>query len=1780
MTAWEATTNDDFEPALRPATTQREIGESHLVTVSANFTRKFTGAAWLGGRVERLTCERLQTNIPSVGFDAAARLSNVIEMHSDKYSWTISLRQGGLLLAFVLRASEATIAARPPAQKYSTTPRSHNCAWTAKLPRSSQDMNPTGGGSYGGPFAHQGMGQPSHQSINPAMLASYNQPQQQPSQYGGVSPAQLLNGMANSNHMQQQQQHNQQQMMMMNGAGLNPSALSAAANSGMSSGGGGGMNSFMNGGGPGMSAPMNPQMQQPQLQLTPQMIQMLAHAGVTREQLAGMNPAERQTALREAMITMRQRQIQNQQAQQQHFLPDQGSYERPGSAMGMGMGGRKVRHRMVSNPSLRLRILDPGPILGPPTRNAAATTSTATELGAKLLRDTWFAVQSLSTEPTAVRPATASPPFQFDGSSFPHDALVVRFRQPPQFGPQAHTPQRQSSIPRSVSPVKRAPSTPVHPDAVSSIPPAVPPPSALPAPSTAPGPLPAAVPSLPPLPASVNLNPAVTRVTVVPLSTSLTTIPPIDPDEVKEIKEWMEVDRKYETVYRDMKVRMGTEHRELMGPRHIPWWEKGTLDMNASRFLQAREKFEVRYPYRKRDPNSRRKPPKREGLKLPRKPDPEDANRHEELVPIRLEFDVDHHKVRDTFVWDMNAADVGPEHFAQTVIEDYNLAPSYHAVIVKAIQDQLSDYRAHSPNYDGDSWNVVRTTDTLRQGTLEGESAEWWCNWRKRLRTEYGLARAERNKRRKLRKVTKDEPENEQPMSVEEFTVNSTTLREDMRILIRLDIIAGSIKLDDQFEWDLDNEDASPEEFAEIYAQELGLGGEFRTAIVHSIRGADDDVRNSFLPSLSSATRAMDQVQSFTPLLNYLSDGELERHEKERDKDFNKRRKKGRGGRRGVALPDREPIRTCRTPAIGFPEPDPATLAAAAAASAPVSRRAAAAAASVTIANLVASENAPEPGDSSPQPMYRTSSLPALPLPPPPPMLKEKTAKGFFKPPPAVTAKRAKELERSAKEKEFAEGQQQNMINGVWHCSNCGCPDSLAIGRRKGPLGDKSQCGTCGKYWHRYRKPRPVEYNSDYEFHANGGKKEVESPVVVPASVPLPVSVSSPPPAAASAVVSPLTPTNASSAPPTSASPAPPSSTPSAPAPPPIPAVPLPPRPTQPPEWLSNAMQALQARYRDDRFEVLPKATAVEWEWRLKCLDCPGKLYITAPTLWLVSLFEYCTISLCGIPSPRPPPSLPKTFIARSPSGFRFYTAQRAPPKVPTRPGHDAAHTESAQARPVVAAVGQTSQHAEERIDGSTAFQPQPFNVPGSPIFGGNSLRDAALTTVVGLMMVFVGGVAYKQIESAFSAGYDPALELATYQNKALEKSTEETSIDQLDEDGPWTKHLRRKEQDWIDAIVQGREPGHYFVLLGPKGSGKGTMIFDAMAACEADGVAMLDAHPDLEVFRLKLGKAINYEYNEDSQTGLFQRRGPALDIERAMNKLEKVALKVAQRRGKPLVLIINNVHFFKNDDEGRGMLLQLQQRAEAWAASGIVTCVFMTDDFWPFYVMRKTASRMQVLSIYDLDNKEAMHATTRMALSMKKKNISSSVIQEAIGMVGGRLSYLNKVARAKDMIEMANQLLSVEKAWLCSQIGLIPDLDDDVMDEQKWSSCSWLLLQEFVRLRKEQERVRDEAIAAGKLDKNDLDLPLPKIPYWRYLDRANIVAIDVQHDVRPDSMLILHAARQVVEEDDFEEILDNVRSRIDEIESLHRTRELTFKDVESGDKIRLSVDKGGRSWF
>ena len=52
-------------------------------------------------------------------------------------------------------------------------------------------------------------------------------------------------------------------------------------------------------------------------------------------------------------------------------------------------------------------------------------------------------------------------------------------------------------------------------------------------------------------------------------------------------------------------------------------------------------------------------------------------------------------------------------------------------------------------------------------------------------------------------------------------------------------------------------------------------------------------------------------------------------------------------------------------------------------------------------------------------------------------------------------------------------------------------------------------------------------------------------------------------------------------------------------------------------------------------------------------------------------------------------------------------------------------------------------------------------------------------------------------------------------------------------------------------------------------------MITDAMQESRAEGLTMCEAHPDLEVFRQRLGEALNYTFHEDSQFALFKGRDP-----------------------------------------------------------------------------------------------------------------------------------------------------------------------------------------------------------------------------------------------------------------------------------------------------------------
>jgi hypothetical protein len=108
-----------------------------------------------------------------------------------------------------------------------------------------------------------------------------------------------------------------------------------------------------------------------------------------------------------------------------------------------------------------------------------------------------------------------------------------------------------------------------------------------------------------------------------------------------------------------------------------------------------------------------------------------------------------------------------------------------------------------------------------------------------------------------------------------------------------------------------------------------------------------------------------------------------------------------------------------------------------------------------------------------------------------------------------------------------------------------------------------------------------------------------------------------------------------------------------------------------------------------------------------------------------------------------------------------------------------------------------------------------------------------------------------EKVDNAFNPG-DPVLEVA---GVAASMDTDESDT---------THWITRDEQVKIDQIVNGTLRGHYYLIIGEKGTGKTSMLLNAMRKVDGEGVAMFEAHADLEIFRIRLGKSLDYEFHEE----------------------------------------------------------------------------------------------------------------------------------------------------------------------------------------------------------------------------------------------------------------------------------------------------------------------------
>ncbi|XP_076224518.1 SWI/SNF related, matrix associated, actin dependent regulator of chromatin, subfamily b, member 1 isoform X1 [Nomia melanderi] len=116
----------------------------------------------------------------------------------------------------------------------------------------------------------------------------------------------------------------------------------------------------------------------------------------------------------------------------------------------------------------------------------------------------------------------------------------------------------------------------------------------------------------------------------------------------------------------------------------------------------------------------------------------------------------------------------------------------------------------------------------------------------------------------------------------------------DQRVIIKLNIHVGNTSLVDQVEWDMSEKENNPEKFAMKLCAELGLGGEFVTAIAYSVRGQLSWHQRTYafseapLPTVEVPFRPPSEADQWAPFLETLTDAEMEK--KIRDQDRNTRR--------------------------------------------------------------------------------------------------------------------------------------------------------------------------------------------------------------------------------------------------------------------------------------------------------------------------------------------------------------------------------------------------------------------------------------------------------------------------------------------------------------------------------------------------------------------------------------------------------------------------------------------------------------------------------------------------------------------------------------------------------------------------------------------------------------------------------------------------------------------------------------------------------------------------
>jgi hypothetical protein len=81
------------------------------------------------------------------------------------------------------------------------------------------------------------------------------------------------------------------------------------------------------------------------------------------------------------------------------------------------------------------------------------------------------------------------------------------------------------------------------------------------------------------------------------------------------------------------------------------------------------------------------------------------------------------------------------------------------------------------------------------------------------------------------------------------------------------------------------------------------------------------------------------------------------------------------------------------------------------------------------------------------------------------------------------------------------------------------------------------------------------------------------------------------------------------------------------------------------------------------------------------------------------------------------------------------------------------------------------------------------------------------------------------------------------------------------------------------------------------------------------------------------------------------------------------------------------------------------------------------------------------------------MQALKNYRMKYWKEATPSTILEEVYDKIGGRLTFLNRVAKSQNMIAKCDEICQMEKTWFLNNCGILgEETDDDVMDQQKYA--------------------------------------------------------------------------------------------------------------------------------